>query len=776
MSLEKDIRTLLRIDAGKRVDNATPTELYHAVSKAALAAVDDRWSRPKKGKRVAYLSAEFLIGRMIYQNLYNMQATDTVAALLSRHKVDMRVFEEIEDAALGNGGLGRLAACFLESAATRDIPLDGYGIRYRYGLFKQSFEDGFQHEEADNWLRFGDPWSRRREDERVCVRFGENEAVWAVPYDMPVIGYGVRTVNTLRLWQAEALTPFDFAAFNAQRYEDAVRDTMQAERISAVLYPNDDTDEGKALRLKQQYFFASASIQDMLRRYRKKHGTRYDRFADCYAVQLNDTHPVVAIPEFIRLLCEDGVSFTKALNLARRVFAYTNHTVLPEALEKWGLDLFSRVLPHLMPYVKQLHHALQRELRRHRIVGDDAAKYWIIEGNTLHMARMAVFASHSVNGVAELHTELLKTQVLPHWYALYPERFNNKTNGITQRRWLGLANPELSALITSRIGAGWICDLTQLRQLESLQNDSRFLADFAAVKAEKKRQLAAFLEARCGVKVDPSWIFDIQAKRLHEYKRQLLNAFSIADTYFGLKDGRIHDFAPTVYIFAAKAAPGYFRAKAIIKYINEWARIIAADPDVNDKMQVVFLPDYNVSAAEFIMPAADVSEQISTAGTEASGTGNMKFMLNGAVTLGTYDGANIEIVEQAGRENNYIFGLTADEVATLKPQYDPNATADAEPRLRRVLQTLVDGTVDDGGTGMFRELYDAITVGASWHQPDHYLLMADMLSYCDAKMRTNRDWCDREAFTKKCLLNTARAGKFSSDRSVEEYAADIWGV
>ena len=776
MSLEKDIRTLLRIDAHKRIENATPTELYHAVSKAALAAVSDRWNRRGKGKRVAYLSAEFLVGRLIYQNLFNMQALGSVKELLAHHKVDIRVFEEIEDAALGNGGLGRLAACYLESAATRDIALDGYGIRYAFGLFKQSLEDGFQREEADNWLRFGDPWSRRRDEERVLVKFGENEAVWAVPYDTPVIGYGARTVNTLRLWQAEAVNPFDFDKFNAQQYDDAVREKNEAERITAVLYPNDDTKAGKVLRLKQQYFFASASVQDMLRRYKARYGSRYTHFADQFAIQLNDTHPVVAIPELIRLLCEDGLSFTKALNIARQTFAYTNHTVLPEALEKWGLDLFSEVLPHLVPYVRQLHHALQRDLRRRGITGEEAARYWIIEGNMVHMARLAIFASHAVNGVARLHTELLKTQVLPHWYALYPDRFNNKTNGITQRRWLALANPELAALITGRIGSGWLCNLPHLRELEVLQNDRDFLRDFAAVKDVKKQQLAAFIEKRCGVTVDPRWIFDIQAKRLHEYKRQLLNAFSIADTYFGLKEGRITDFTPTVYLFAAKAAPGYFRAKAIIKYINELANLIASDPAVNDKMQVIFLPDYNVTAAEHIMPAADVSEQISTAGTEASGTGNMKFMLNGAVTLGTFDGANIEIVEQAGRENNYIFGLTAEEVAALKPTYDPRAILQNEPRIKRVFDTLIDGTLDDGGTGMFRELYTALTEGASWHQPDHYFLAADFLAYCEARLCTNRDYRDRDAFTRKCLLNTARAGQFSSDRSVEEYAVDIWHV
>lgn len=776
MSMEKDIRTILRIDAHKRVENATVTELYSAVSKAALAAVDARWAQKPRGKRVMYLSAEFLVGRLLYQNLYNMGQLHTVRDLLQRHGVDMRVFESIEDAALGNGGLGRLAACYLESAATRDIPLDGYGIRYRYGLFRQTLVDGFQHEEADDWLRFGDPWSRRRADERVAVTFGDGQTVWAVPYDTPVIGYDARTVNTLRLWQAEAITPFDFAAFNAQKYDEAVREKNAAEHLSAVLYPNDDTEAGKRLRLKQQYFFASASMQDLLRRYQARFGSRWSHLPDFCAVQLNDTHPVVAIPELIRLLCAEGVGFTRACNLTRAVFAYTNHTVLPEALETWSLPLFEQVVPQLVPVVWQLHHTLQRELRRHALTGEAAAKYWIIENRTVHMARLAIFATHSTNGVAALHTELLKTQVLPHWHTLYPTRFTNITNGITQRRWLALANPELAALITGRIGSGWVTDLPRLAELQRLRDDEGFLQAFAAVKRQKKQQLAAFVQAQTGQTPCADWLFDVQAKRLHEYKRQLLNAFGIADTYFQLKEGALPDFTPTVYLFAAKAAAGYTRAKAIIKYITAWAQVIAADPEVNDKMQVIFLPNYNVTAAEHIMPAADVSEQISTAGLEASGTGNMKFMLNGAVTLGTYDGANIEIVQQAGAENNYIFGLRADDVAAARPHHQPQAILQEQPRIARVVRTLIDGTVSDDGTGLFRELYDALTVGAAWHAPDPYLLLADFPAYCDARRQTNRDYRDRLAFTRKGLLNTAAAGFFSSDRAVEEYAQKIWHV
>ena len=669
--MKRDIQILtgqvLAADCRKTIAQATPRELYNAVSKAALDLAADAWKRAP-GKRVAYLSAEFLVGRLVYANLLNMGRLGEVQQMLLDAGVDANVFEEIEDAALGNGGLGRLAACFLDSAATQGVPLDGYGIRYQYGLFRQYFEDGFQKETADDWQRFGDPWSVRREEDAVTVQFG-GQAVRAVPYDTPVIGYGMKTVNTLRLWQAEPFQAFDFNLFNAQKYAAAVRERDAAEDISRVLYPNDDTDAGKRLRLKQQYFFSSASLQDMVRAYRAAHGGDFTHFADAYAVQLNDTHPTVAIPELLRLLVEEaGMRFADAVQVAHDTFAYTNHTIMPEALEKWDQKLFRGVLPRVYPYVKKLDALLRRTLEQRGVPMGEVSRYAILEDGMVHMARMAIFATHSTNGVARLHTEILKDTALHEWYELYPERFNNKTNGVTQRRWLALANPELAALLHDAVGDGWLTDLSQLKRLEPCADDPAFLARFMDVKREKKRQLAAYVEKHEGVRLHADFLLDVQVKRLHEYKRQLLNAFSILDTYYGLKEGRISraDFAPTVYLFGAKAAPGYVRAKGIIKYINELAELVNGDADVNGLMQVVFVQNYNVSYAEKIIPAADVSEQISTAGTEASGTSNMKFMLNGAVTLGTLDGANIEIAEQAGAENEYIFGARADEIARLQ--------------------------------------------------------------------------------------------------------------
>ncbi len=772
-TFEKEIQTVLQYDCHKTIAQASASELYNAVSKAAMARLSERW-KSADGKRAAYFSAEFLVGRVVEANLMNMGLLADVRRMLEAHGVSTTVFEEIEDAALGNGGLGRLAACFLESAATHDIPLDGYGIRYRYGLFRQHFENGFQCEETDDWTAFGDPWSVRREDERVRICFADEE-VWAVPYDSPVIGYGTDTVNTLRLWQAEALCDFDFDLFNKQKYDSAVRARNKAERISAVLYPNDDTNAGKKLRLKQQYFFSSASLQDILRRYKARFGNEFSQFPEAYAIQLNDTHPTVAIPELIRLLVEEeGVAFDTALDIARRTFAYTNHTIMPEALEKWDIKLFRSVLPQVYRYVVLLQKALRAELAERGVA--DTALYDIIDGERIHMARMAIFATHSVNGVARLHTELLKSDALPEWYALYPERFQNKTNGITQRRFLALANPELSRLITETVGNRWMTELDTLKALETYADDPVFLGKLMDIRARNKKRLAEYVLKREGKVLREDFLFDVQIKRLHEYKRQLLNAFAVLDTYFGLKDGRITDFTPTAYLFGAKAAPGYFRAKGIIKFINATSELIESDPEVRDRMQVLFVSNYNVSYAEKLIPATDVSEQISTAGTEASGTGNMKFMLNGAVTLGTYDGANIEIVEQAGEENNYIFGARVEDISAIRESYDPNKLLARSKRLRRVVETLIDGTFDDGGTGMFRELYTSLTEGASWHRPDQYFLLWDFESYCDARLRTNRDYRDREAFARKGLMNIANAGKFSSDRTIREYAEQIWGL
>ena len=774
-SLQEQIDRILEEDYQQRIETDSTVQLYQAVSRAAMHQLASGGATPTDGKRVGYFSAEFLMGRMIYANLLNLGILEEVRDLLAARGVDIGIFEEIEDAALGNGGLGRLAACFLDSAATQGIPLDGYGIRYRYGLFKQTFENGFQQESADDWTRFGDPWSVRREEDTVQVSF-RGETVNAVPYDMPIIGFGGKTVNTLRLWQAEAIKPFDFQLFNAQKYAAAVRERDKAEAISSVLYPNDNTDPGKRLRLKQQYFFSSASLQDILRKYRRT-GNEMTRLADKVAIQLNDTHPTVSIPELIRLLCEeDGMPFEKALETAKAVFAYTNHTIMPEALERWNASLFRSVLPKVYPYVLRIDEALKKDLTAAGFEGEAQKAYRIVDGDTIHMARLAIYATHSTNGVARLHTEILKRDALPEWYALFPERFNNKTNGITQRRWLALANPELSALVTEAVGPEWITDLDRLKGLENYRDDGSYLDRFAAVKTRKKEQLAAFIQQQEGIQVPSSFLFDVQVKRLHEYKRQLLNAFSILDTYYGLKDGQITDFTPTLYLFGAKAAPGYFRAKGIIKYIHEVGRLINSDPDVADRMRVVFVHNYNVSYAEKIIPAADVSQQISTAGTEASGTSNMKFMLNGAVTLGTYDGANVEIVQQAGEENNYIFGARVEEIESLRDSYDPRALLEREPRIRRVVDSLVDGTFSDGGTGMFQDLYASLLEGASWHRPDNYFLLYDFLPYCDARLRTNRDYADRRTFTQKCLMNTANAGIFSSDRTIQEYARDIWQV
>ena len=774
-SFKANVITILDLDYGKSIKEASTVQLYNAVSKAAMKNLDKDAGLNAPGKKVCYLSAEFLIGRLIYSNLYNMGLFNQFTELMSENNLDIRVFEDIEDAALGNGGLGRLAACFLDSGATIGITLNGYGIRYKYGLFKQYFEDGFQKEIPDDWQRFGDPWSVRKEEEKVRIDF-KNQSVFAVPYDTPVIGYGDKKVNTLRLWQAEPLESFNFDLFNEQKYDKASKNKNEAEAISSLLYPNDNSDEGKKLRLKQEYFFAAASLQDILSRYKMKFGEDFTHFSTEYAIQLNDTHPVVAIPELIRLLMEnEKLTFARALRIAKETFAYTNHTVMSEALEKWNATLFKSVIPMVYKYIVLINKALLKEIKTlGKVTEDDQRCYLIIDNDTIHMARLAIFASHSINGVAKLHTEILKNDALNEWYELYPERFNNKTNGITQRRWLALANMELAGFITDKIGNSWITDLDRLKDLEKYANDKAIIKQFGDIKRIKKRQLTEYIFKQEGIHVNPDFIFDIQVKRLHEYKRQLLNAFSILDIYYGLKDKRIKEFNPTAFIFGAKAAPGYFRAKGIIKFINEIAKMIDADEEVKDKLHVVFVSNYNVSYAEKLTPAADISEQISTAGTEASGTGNMKFMLNGAVTLGTLDGANVEIVEQAGEENNYIFGAKIEEIENISKTYNPKELYDQNPRIKRVLDTLVDGTFSDGGNGMFAELFNSILYGAHWHKPDHYYLLLDFLPYCEAKLKVNSEYSDTFAFRRKCFINTANAGKFSSDRTVRDYANEVW--
>ena len=765
----------------KKIEELTASELHLALGKAVMGEIAPDWAASKakhnSERRAYYMSAEFLMGRMMYNNLYCLGILDEVTKLLKKKGIDINVFEDIDDAALGNGGLGRLAACYLDSAATQEVPLDGYGIRYKYGLFKQLIQDGYQVEVADNWQRFEDPWCIRKEDEAVTVSF-KNQTVKAVPYDMAVIGCKTKNINTLRLWQAEAVNEFDFTAFNNTEYDLAVKEKNDAENISKVLYPNDNKYEGKVLRLKQQYFFCSASLQDIIRRYKAKHGSDFSFFAQENAVQLNDTHPVSCVPELVRLLQIEGMNFDEAFEIARKTCSYTNHTVLGEALEKWPADLMNEVIPVIYDIIALIANKCQEELSAMGVPEDKKAKMRIIDGNVVHMARLATYAGTYVNGVAQLHTEILKRDLLKEWYEVYPDRFLNKTNGITQRRWLGLCNPELSELITKKVGSDdWLIDLSKLSVLNDCC-DARTINKFNDIKHKKKEQLAAYIKKMDGYDINPDTIFDVQVKRLHEYKRQLLNAFSIMAIYFRIKEGKLPDWTPTTFIFGAKAAPGYARAKAIIKYITEIANLVNNDPDTKDKLQVYFISNYNVSYAEKIVVAADISEQTSTAGLEASGTGNMKFMLNGAVTLGTWDGANIEIAECAGVENEYIFGARVEDIERLKAEgYNPRALYDSNPETKRVIDTLIDGTFDDDGAqgeGSFKELHDALLIGTSWQVADHYFLLYDLPLYVDAKIKANSDYADRKEFGKKCLLNVANAGKFSSDRSILEYAKEIW--
>ncbi len=765
----------------KKLNELSSNELHDCISTAVMGYISADWmnSREKRirNRTAYYFSAEFLVGRAIYNNLVSKGVYDEVEKDLNEYGVTLKSLEDVEDAALGNGGLGRLAACFLDSAATLNIALDGYGIRYKYGLFKQDFEDGFQTELPDDWTKWGDPWSIRCESDAVTVDF-KDMSVRAVPYDMPIIGYGTDNVGTLRLWQSEATEPFDFNLFNEQKYDKSVSLKNRAEDISRVLYPNDDNNEGKKLRLKQQYFFSSASLQDIIRKYKKIHGKDFGKFADYITIQLNDTHPVISIPELIRLLTEnEGVKFDDAFEITKNVFNYTNHTIMQEALEKWDIKLIRDTIPQVLDIIKKLDKMLKRELKKADVAKETAETMYIIQDKRVHMAYMATFCSKYVNGVARIHTDILKSNVLRDWYKLYPEKFQNKTNGITQRRWLLLCNRELSALITELLGNDeWVTNLDKLKELEKYADDDDVLNRFIAIKEAKKRQLAEFVEQHDGMKIDPNSIFDIQIKRLHEYKRQFLNALAILELYYEIKEGTLTEFVPTTFIFGAKSAPGYARAKGIIKLINEIARLIEKDKKVSQYIKVVFVKNYNVSYAEKLVAAADVSEQISTAGTEASGTGNMKLMLNGAVTLGTYDGANIEIVEEAGDENNYIFGARVEDIEKVKDYYSSENLYENDAKIKRVLDALVDGTLKDNRTKIFKELYESILKGASWHEPDHYYLLLDFNDYLETKKRVNADYKNKREFYKKCWLNMCNAGKFSSDRTIAEYANDIWHI
>ncbi len=779
--LQRDLKSKF----GKDAENASAVQLHESISAVVMSDIAVKWGESTEkhlsGRRACYLSMEFLMGRAVYNNLLCLGIKNEVDEVLKGCGRSLAELEEIEDAALGNGGLGRLAACFLDSAATHDIPLDGYGIRYKYGLFRQTIENGFQREYADDWQRFGDPWSKRCEADAVEVCYAD-ETVRAVPYDMPIIGYGTENIGNLRLWQAEAVNEFDFSAFDCGNYSQAVKSKTSAENISKVLYPNDNCDEGKVLRLKQEYFFSSASLADILKKHLERNAS-LENLAEKVTVQLNDTHPVISIPELMRLLCDVyGMEFEQAFEITKKVFNYTNHTVMQEALEKWNASLVEKVLPRVYDYILMIN---ERFIKDMYALGKDRkfiSKLAPMGEGTVRMANLAVYMSSHTNGVAQIHTEILKADTLKEWYELYPERFQNKTNGITQRRWLALCNEELSQLITSLLGSdSWIKNLDELAGLKKYADDEEVLRKFMGIKAEKKRQLAEFVKEHDGVEINPDTIFDIQIKRLHEYKRQLLNALSILYIYYGIKDGSIKDFTPTTYIFGAKSAPGYRRAKAIIKLIGEVGRLVNSDPETKDLIKVVFVQNYNVSYAEKLVASADISEQISTAGTEASGTGNMKLMLNGAVTLGTLDGANVEIAEEAGAENEYIFGAKVDELEKIMPEYDPRTVAFGDEKITRVLNKLIDGSLDDGGVpseqeGSFKELYKALTDGASWHVPDHYYVIGDLNSYVEAKLKANRDYKDSLAFAKKCWLNICSAGKFSSDRTIKDYAENIWKI
>lgn len=788
MDIEKIVKAAqkkARTSHGKDLSEANAWQLHDALSSSVMEAIGQSWMKHSgekdRGRKAAYLSAEFLVGRAVQNNLLNLGISEKLQKELSKKGTDLNILEDVEDAALGNGGLGRLAACFMESGATMGLPLDGYGIRYRYGLFRQKLEDGFQKEEADDWAKHGDPWSVRRDEDTVRVDFADY-SVLAVPYDMPIIGYGGKNISTLRLWQSEPLTEFDFAKFNDQQYDLAVQAKNRAEDISRVLYPNDDALEGKKLRFRQQYFFSSAALADMVRIFKREHGSDLSKFADYNAVQLNDTHPVIAIPELIRILTdEEGMGFAQALEISRKTFAYTNHTIMPEALEKWDARLIKSLVPRVYEIIEMIHAAFEQEklelIRQDKISKALAHRTKIIRNRTVHMAHLAIYGGSYVNGVAAIHTEIIKHDTLRDWYQLYPEKFQNKTNGITQRRWLALCNRELSDMISHKLtNRDWITDLTQLKALEVFSDDEKVIEQFSQIKDLKKQQLAQYIMHRENIEIDPASIFDIQIKRLHEYKRQLLNILTILYIYREIKSGNLKDFHKTTFIFGGKSAPGYRRAKSIIKLINEVAALIDSDEVVRDIIKVVFISNYNVSYAEKLVAAADVSEQISTAGTEASGTGNMKFMLNGAVTLGTLDGANVEIVQEAGLENNFIFGATVEEIKKISKTYDPNEIYASNPKIKAVLDMLIDGSLSDGGTGGFKELHDSILKGASWHRPDQYFILHDFMAAVEGKIRVNEAYRDIKSFRKKCYINMCNAGKFSSDRTIMDYAQNIWKI
>lgn len=775
--LKNNIQKYCKVKYGKAIEEAASYEIFNAVSLALLEEIVDDWNATtklyKEGKRAFYISAEYLMGRALGNNLICMNQYDEVKKVLAELNIDLNTIEEIEeDAGLGNGGLGRLAACFIESGAAMNLPLVGYGLRYENGLFNQRIIDGEQVEEVDTWLKYGDPWSIRKDNEAVIVKY-EDFSVKAVPYDVPIIGYDSKNINTLRLWQAESLVPFDFKLFCDQDYVEALRNKNEAENITRVLYPADSKEEGKILRLRQQYFMVSATLQDVIRNFKEAGHTDFEEFGKFNAVQLNDTHPVLAIPELIRILVdEEDLSFKDALAVADEVFAYTNHTILAEALEKWDIRLIKKISPRIYNIIEVINDRFVKELEGKGYTSKAIDEFSIIGGGQVRMANLAIHVGHAVNGVAQLHTDILKDTELHNWYELYPEKFQNKTNGITPRRWLKLCNKELSALITELLGSeDWVTSLSKLEGLEAYKDDEAVLNKLLAIKHMKKEQLAKYIKETEGIEIDPNSLFDIQIKRLHEYKRQLLNAFYILDLYYRIKENPSLDIPKTTFIFGAKAFPSYRRAKTIVKFIGAIAKLVESDPVAKDKIQIIFVENYRVSYAEKLFPAADISKQISTAGKEASGTGNMKFMLNGALTFGTYDGANVEIVQEAGEENNFIFGLRVEDIQKIQKTYNGAEVAKANERLIKVVSTLVDGTFDDKGTGDFADLYNSLMT-----ERDTYFVLEDFVAFKEAEDRVFAAYKDQKAWAQMSLMNIAHAGIFSSDRTILQYANEIWNI
>ncbi len=800
--LKRDIENYMKLLFRKPIEKATNQQLFQAVAYAVKDIVVDDWMETHRQyenqdvKTVYYLSMEFLMGRALGNMIINLKQDKIVREVLDEMGVDLDVIEDEEpDAALGNGGLGRLAACFLDSLSTLGYPAYGCGIRYKYGMFKQKIENGFQIEAPDDWLEHGNPFEMKRPEYSVEVKFGgyvavrkdetgrdhyvqENyQSVKAVPYDIPVVGYGNGIVNTLRIWDAEAVNTFNLDSFDKGDYQKAVEQQNLARTICEVLYPNDNHTAGKELRLKQQYFFVSASVQRAVAKYMEKHDDIHG-LPDKVCFQLNDTHPTVTVPELMRILLDEyKLEWDDAWDITSRTCAYTNHTIMSEALEKWPIDLFSRLLPRIYQITEEINRRFQNAIAdRYPSNFDKVKKMAIIYDGQVKMAHLAIAAGFSVNGVAKLHTEILKNEELKDFYEMMPEKFNNKTNGITQRRFLLHGNPLLANWVTNKIGQGWITDLSQIGRLAPYADDSAAQREFMEIKYKNKVRLAKYIEEHNGVEIDPNSIFDVQVKRLHEYKRQFLNILHVMYLYNQLKENPNMDIVPHTFIFGAKASAGYRRAKAIIKLVNSVADVVNNDISIRGKIKVVFIENYRVSNAEMIFAAADVSEQISTASKEASGTGNMKFMLNGAPTLGTMDGANVEIVEEVGEENAFIFGLSSQEVINYENNnsYNPREIYESDPDIKKVVDQLVDGTYSGNNPELFRELYSSLLESNGYERADQYFILKDFRSYAEAQKAVDTAYRDKEAWAKMAMLNVAKSGKFSSDRTIEEYAKEIW--